>query len=144
MAPGQPYMQDHYYLMFPISYRWLTFSRTPIDPDPDFLTGIRNEASTGLHWFSILGGKATTAPCTERLNDSFELKVYNPADEKRELLIKAGIIFGLGGLFGLLIGRWYGGHLERKEQEERRKHEGYWSDSSSRLKRRHARDWSLC
>ena len=53
------------------------------------------------------------------------------------------MIFGLGGLFGLLIGRWYGGHLERKEQEERRRQERYWSDSSSKLKRRHPRDWSV-
>jgi hypothetical protein len=112
------------------------------------LTGIRNEASTSLHWFSILGGKAITAPCEERLNDKFELKLYKPADEKSELFIKAGIIFGLGGLFGLLIGRWYGGHLERKEQErkeqeERQRRERYRSESSSKLKRRHARDWRV-
>jgi len=120
----------------------LTCSRTPTDPDPDLLTGLRNEASTSLHWFSILGGKAITAPCKERLNDNFELKIYKPADEKRELLIGAGIIFGLGAVFGLLIGRWYGGHVERKEQEERRRREKYWSDSSSKVKRRHARDWN--
>ena len=97
MAPGEPYMSDHYYLMAKLVYR-LTSSRTPVDPNPDPLTGVRNEAFTRLHWFSILGGKSITTPCEERINDNFIMKQYNPEQEKRSQFIKYGIVVGVAGV----------------------------------------------
>jgi hypothetical protein len=62
-----------------------------------------------------------TAPCEERIDDNFIIKLYNPEQEKRSQFIKYGIVVGVAGVFGLLIGRWWGGHQERKHQEEQRR-----------------------
>jgi hypothetical protein len=119
----------------------LTFSRTPIDPNPDLVTGARNEASTRIHWFTLLGGKAVTAPCVEQINDRFCMKVYNPKNENRAQLIKYGIWTGLAGFIGLLVGRWIGIVSERRHEKERRRWERDYSSDSTKLKRRHAREW---
>ena len=55
----------------------------------------------------------------ERLRWNFELKIHRPGDEMQDLLIKPGIIFGLGSLFGLLIGRWHGGLIYKEKSEKR-------------------------
>jgi hypothetical protein len=84
--------------VFHIPYK-LTSSRTPIDPNPDLLTEIRNEASTKIH---LLGGKAITAPGEERINDDFRIKPFNAEQEKRNLLLKPGIVTGVAALFWLI------------------------------------------
>jgi hypothetical protein len=82
-----------------------------------------------------------TAPCCEKINDHFTMKIYNPAQESRAQTIKCAVAFAVGGLVGLLFGRWLGGHLERRDRDRQRR-ERYWSDDSAKIKRRHAREWN--
>lgn len=105
------------------------------------MTSVRNQASTRIHWFSLLGGKAVTAPCNERLNDNYMLKIYDPAQEKKQLLIKGAIVAAVSCLLGVLIGRWWGKRSERKAQERQRQRMD-WSDRKTK-RRLHARDWNI-
>lgn len=103
---------------------------------------MRNEASTRMHLLSLMGVKSITAPCVEILNDRFEMKVYNPENEKRSQLIKFGIWAGGVGVLALLVGRWMGMLSERQRQKKRTEWESESSGESSKLKRRHAREWN--
>jgi cytoskeletal protein RodZ len=90
-----------------------------------------------------MGVKSITAPCIEILNDRFEMKVYNPENEKRSQLIKFGIWAGGVGVLALLVGRWMGMLTERQRQKKRTEWESESSgESSSKLKRRHVREWN--
>jgi membrane protein YqaA with SNARE-associated domain len=69
------------------------------------------------------------------------LKIYDPAQEKNQMLIKGAIVAAVGGLLGLVVGRWLGKRSERKAQERQRERMD-WSDR--KMKRRlHARDWKI-
>jgi hypothetical protein len=68
------------------------------------------------------------------------MEVYNPEKARRSRLTKAAIIVGVGGLLGFIIGRLWGAKRERDAQAARRRWR-YDSDSSRKIKRRHARDW---
>lgn len=135
-------MNNHYYLMYNLPRTKTNRRRTPIDPRPDILTSVRNQASTRVHWFSLLGGKAVTAPCEERINDNYMLKIYDPGQEKKRALIKSGIAVALGALVGLIIGRWWGKRSERKARERYRQRMD-WSDKKKVRRRLHARDWTI-
>ena len=114
-----------------------------MEPDADILTRMRNDISAKFHHFTIFNiGKSITAPRDERVNDDFRVKIYNEKQERRAQLKKGLIVAGIAGLFGFLIGRWYGGRRERKRREGRRR-QRYTSDSERKLKRRHAREWEM-
>jgi hypothetical protein len=151
-AAARPYMSDHYYLMYSVCiFDHPDLRRCPTDPEFDFLTGIRNGASTKLHWFSLLGGKAITAPCEERINDHYTVKVYNPTQEEQLEQRKIGIITGITGLvasiLGLAIGRWWEHHVQRRKQKGAgwRKKKGDTSDARDSTRKRprrwYVRDW---
>jgi hypothetical protein len=95
-----------------------------------------------MHFLSLLGFKSITGPCVEKLNDRFELRVYNPENERRSQLIKFGLWAGGVGLLGLLVGRWLGMLSERQRQKKAIEWESESSEESSKLKRRHAREWN--
>jgi len=103
---------------------------------------VRNEASTRMHWLSLMGMTSITAPCVQKINDRFEIKVYNPENEKRSQLVKFGIGAGVVAVLSLLVGRWIGMLSERQRQEKRRKWESEDSGEDSKLRRRHAREWN--
>ena len=114
----------------------------------DIVTGFRNTASTKICWYSLLGGKAVTAPCNERINDHYNIKIYSPQQEadskKRTMGIIAGVVGVVGCILGLLVGRWWGGHIERKRNAARQdfKRESDYSDKRRVRKREtHPRDF---
>jgi len=69
------------------------------------------------------------------------IKIYDPAQEKRTALIKGGIAAAVAGLFGLVIGRWWGRRSQRKAQERQRRMD--WSDKRKVKRRLHAREWDI-
>jgi hypothetical protein len=103
---------------------------------------LRNQASSRIHWFTIFGGKTLTAPGETGLDDHHVLKAYNPEREKRIQLTILASVGGISALLGLVLGRWWGKHSERKAEEERRKRYDYYTDSDYKRKRkRDIRHW---
>ena len=93
--------------------------------------------------FTFLGiGKSVTAPCEERINDRFCMRIYNPENESRTQFIKYGFGAGIVGILSFLIGRWMGIITERKHEKEGREWERRYSSDGAKLKRRHAREWN--
>jgi hypothetical protein len=89
-----------------------------------------------------MGVKSITAPCVQTINDRFEMKVYNPENEKRSQLIKFGLWAGGVGVLALLVGRWLGMLSERQRQKRATEWESESSEEGYKLKRRHAREWN--
>lgn len=113
-----------------------------MDPEFDLLTGLRNQASTKIHWYSLLGGTALTAPCDERINDNYKIKVYNPEQEAAGRRKKMGLIAGavglVAGILGFVAGRWIGRRKERRENDMKRKYSHYDSSDERKAKKRRA------